>query len=84
MSNVLREIRIANHVETQHFGDCGKLEMRTVRRLAIPTCMGVCLDSAIFAGLAKGDSKEDQLPERNSLVEESRGVSPEIEAVSYT
>src|SRR6202171_2347838 len=56
MSEILKEVLLANSSYTATFGDKGKLALPPARRFAILTCMDALLDPAKFAGLQEGDA----------------------------
>src|ERR1700687_5605227 len=56
MSEILKEVLLANSSYTATFGDKGKLALPPARRFAILTCMDARLDPAKFAGLQEGDA----------------------------
>src|ERR1700720_2349315 len=56
MSEILREVLLANSSYSEAFGEKGKLALPPARRFAILTCMDARLDPAKFAGLAEGDA----------------------------
>jgi hypothetical protein len=56
MSEILKEVLLANASYSDAFGDKGKLALPPARRFAILTCMDARLDPAKFAGLREGDA----------------------------
>src|ERR1700761_5624781 len=56
MSEILKEVLLANSSYSQAFGEKGKLALPPARRFAILTCMDARLDPAKFAGLREGDA----------------------------
>src|SRR5271166_5529164 len=56
MSEILKEVLLANSSYSATFGDKGKLALPPARRFAILTCMDARLDPAKFAGLREGDA----------------------------
>jgi carbonic anhydrase len=53
MSEILKEVLLANSSYSDGFGDKGKLALPPARRFAILTCMDARLDPAKFAGLRR-------------------------------
>ena len=56
MSEILKEVLLANTSYSDGFGDKGKLALPPARHFAILTCMDARLDPAKFAGLREGDA----------------------------
>jgi carbonic anhydrase len=56
MSEILKEVLLANSSYSEDFGDKGKLALPPGRGFAILTCMDARLDPAKFAGLREGDA----------------------------
>jgi carbonic anhydrase len=56
MSEILRDVLIANQKYAANFGDKGDLALPPSRHFAILTCMDARLDPAKYAGLAEGDA----------------------------
>jgi len=56
MSEILRDVLIANQEYAANFGDKGDLALPPSRHFAILTCMDARLDPAKYAGLAEGDA----------------------------
>src|ERR1700692_406914 len=56
MSEILKEVLLANRSYSEAFGEKGKLALPPARRFAILTCMDARLDPAKFAGLHEGDA----------------------------
>src|SRR6202041_1978455 len=56
MSEILKEVLLANSSYSEAFGEKGKLALPPARRFAILTCMDARLDPAKYAGLAEGDA----------------------------
>ena len=56
MSEILKEVLLANSSYSAAFGAKGKLALPPSRRFAILTCMVARLDPAKFAGLREGDA----------------------------
>lgn len=56
MSEVLRDVLIANQEYAANFDDKGDLALPPSRHFAILTCMDARLDPAKYAGLAEGDA----------------------------
>src|ERR1700719_3615899 len=56
MSEILKEVLLANSSYSEAFGEKGKLALPPARRFAILTCMDARLDPAKFAGLREGDA----------------------------
>src|SRR6202011_5001756 len=56
MSEILKEVLLANSSYSEAFGEKGKLALPPARRFAVLTCMDARLDPAKFAGLREGDA----------------------------
>src|ERR1700723_4239676 len=56
MSEILKEVLLANSSYSEAFGEKGKLALPPARRFAFLTCMDARLDPAKFAGLREGDA----------------------------
>src|SRR6202041_3238474 len=56
MSEILKEVLLANSSYSEAFGEKGKLALPPARQFAILTCMDARLDPAKFAGLSEGDA----------------------------
>src|SRR6202453_671386 len=56
MSEILKEVLLANSAYSEAFGEKGKLALPPARRFAVLTCMDARLDPAKFAGLREGDA----------------------------
>jgi carbonic anhydrase len=56
MSEILKEVLLANSSYSGAFGEKGKLALPPARQFAILTCMDARLDPAKFAGLREGDA----------------------------
>src|SRR3984893_5069502 len=56
MSEILREVLLANSSYSEAFGEKGKLALPPARRFGILTCMDARLAPAKFAGLKEGDA----------------------------
>jgi len=66
MSDILKEVLVANSSYSEAFGDKDKLALPPARRFAILTCMDARLDPAKFAGLREGDAREE-VPEATKI-----------------
>ena len=56
MSEILKEVLLADSAYAEAFGEKGKLALPPARRFAVLTCMDARLDPAKFAGLREGDA----------------------------
>src|ERR1700677_3564639 len=56
MSEILKEVLLANSAYSEAFGEKGKLALPPARRFAILTCMDARMDPAKFSGLREGDA----------------------------
>jgi carbonic anhydrase len=56
MSDILKEVLLANSSYSEAFGEKSKLALPPARRFAILTCMDARLDPAKIAGLREGDA----------------------------
>src|SRR3984957_17649452 len=58
MSEILKEVLLANSSYSEAFGEKGKLALPPARQFAILTCMDARLDPAKFARLREGDASD--------------------------
>src|SRR6202790_1693766 len=56
MSEILKEVLLANSSYSEAFGEKGKLALRPARQFEVLTCMDAPLDPAKFPGLPEGDA----------------------------
>src|SRR5580700_10356519 len=56
MSEILKEVLLANSSYSEAFGEKRKLALPPARQFAILTCMDARLDPARFLGLSEGDA----------------------------
>src|ERR1700721_1738798 len=56
MSEILKEVLLANSSYSEAFGEKGSLALPPARQFAVLTCMDARLDPAKYAGLNEGDA----------------------------